>query len=68
MNRHRRMEAKRARRIKRTTGVSRGKVRGSVTRAAARAALAREGERRYFAIGESIERHLRTSMRAKARR
>jgi hypothetical protein len=50
MNAHRRMEAKRARRLARTTGTTRGNVRGPVTRGAARAALMNEGERRIFTM------------------
>lgn len=47
------MEAKRARRLKRITGTTRGKVRGPVTRGKARATLMNEGERRIFAMIDS---------------
>lgn len=53
MNRHQRLQAKRARRAKRTTGKTRGKVRGPVTRGAARAALMHDGEGRIFAMVRS---------------
>lgn len=52
MNRHRRLERKRARRSRRTA-VSRGGGRGPVTRGAERARLMNEGEARVFAMVRS---------------
>jgi hypothetical protein len=66
--RHRRMEAKRARRRARTSGPSRGKVRGPVSRATGRAALMREGERKLLAISEEIGRQLRKRVAESSRR
>jgi hypothetical protein len=53
MNAHRRMEAKRERRIARTTGATRGKVRGHLTRGLERARLMNEGEQRIFTMVRS---------------
>lgn len=54
MNDHQRREAKRARRLKRTTGATRGKTRGPITRGKARAALMNEGERRLVTTAARI--------------
>ena len=53
MNAHRRMEAKRARRRARIGDRTRGRVRGPITRGAARAALMNKGEERIFAMVRS---------------
>ena len=56
MNAHRRMEAKRARRIARTTGATRGRVRGKLTRGLARAAAMNEGEQRIFRLVDATRK------------
>ncbi len=53
MNTHSRMEAKRARRRKRTTGATKGKVRGPVTRALGRMERERVGQERVFTMIDS---------------
>lgn len=69
MNQHQRREAKAARRRKRTTGATRGKVRGPITRAKERADLERRGQDRLLAMSHDITAQLGArGVRVRARR
>lgn len=73
MNAHQHREAKAARRRKRTSGPSRGNVRGPVTRAMGRAELERIGRERYLAMSAAItgqleERGVRVRAQGASRR